>query len=203
MHWGSEGVALAAWYLRRAVPWAPVLGALAVGGLLLALAHRWDSLTGLVLPLVALLAVAAAALVYDDPSVAVSAVTPRGDRWAGVRRLGCGAVPLGAGTVLLAGAPGEVETGSWGLVVAGLGASVLLLAATASRRQLARPGSAIASGVVLLGLAPMVVGTFLDVRSPYPLPDLSTGLTACWAALATLGVLGCVALLAGHRGRPV
>lgn len=188
------------WYLRRAVPWAALLGCLLAAGVLVALAHRWESFTGLGLPLVALLAAAAAALVLDEPAVAVTALTPRGRRWAVTGRLGAALLPLGSGLLLVLAHPGDVDESGWAVLLAGLGGVVLLAALTGHRRQLPRPGAAIASAVVLLGLVPLVLGLFFDLRSPYP--PLTDGLITFWSTAAAVTLLACVMLLSRPLGAP-
>ena len=77
---------------------------------------------------------------------------------------------------------------------------MVLLALAGTVRQVARPGSAIASATVLLGMTPIVLGLFLDLRSPYPQPPLTDGLVAFWAIAAVLGALGCAVLLSRPLG---
>lgn len=189
------------WYLRRAVPWAALLGCLLAGAVLVGLARRWDSVIGLALPLAALLAVSATAFVYDEPAVAVTTVTPRGRRWAVLARLGAGGAVLALGLGLLLAVPGPVDGPGWGLLLAGAGGTVLLIALAGSRRQLPRPGATIASVVVLLGMAPLVLGTFLDLGSPYPMPELTDRLTALWVGTGTVAWLGIALLLSRPLGK--
>ena len=183
------------WYLRRAVPWAALLGGLVAAAGLVGLTRAWEGFTGLGLPLAALLAASCAAFVFDEPAVAVTAVTPRGSRWGRSARLALAGLPVLAGSALLAAAPGDTDLAGWTVVVLGLGGTVALLALAGSVRQLARPGSAVASAAVLLGMTPIVLGLFLDFRSPYPLPPLTDGLTAFWGSASTISVLACAVLL--------
>lgn len=185
-----------AWYLRRAVPWTVLLGSLAVGSVLVAAAHRWESFTGLGQPLTALLACGATALVLDESALAVTAVTPR-SRWAVTGRLSTAVVPLAAGLALLAAAPGPLQTADWALVLAGAGGVALALALGATRRQVSAAGAAVMSTVVLIGIAPMVIGMFFDLRSPYPLPELDTDLRVFWASLGALAAAGCAVAVTG------
>lgn len=179
-----------AWYLRRALPWPSLLGGLVVGTVLLLAVHRWESATGAALPVIALLAAAGAAFGYDEPALAVTGVTPRGARWAPASRYVAGLVPPLAGLGLLMLAPGEVDVAGWALVVAGIGAAVLMLAGVASARQVARPGAAVAGLVVLAGLAPLAMGPMLDLPSVYPAPALTPGVTVFWVVLAAGAVAG-------------
>ncbi|TNM36645.1 hypothetical protein FHP29_21220 [Nocardioides albidus] len=187
------------WFARRAVSWPPMLGSLVAAAGVVALTHRWESLSVLTLPLTAVLVAASAAFVYDDPAVAAAAVTPRGSVWALAVRSACGIVTLATGLVLLLGAPGDQDTGGWALVLGGLGGGVLGLTLAGSRRQVALPGTVIAPVVVLAGLAPLVVVLFADVRSPYPLPALDGPLRIFWSTLAVASAT--LAAIALHRGR--
>ncbi|HYG94385.1 MAG TPA: hypothetical protein VD859_12425 [Nocardioides sp.] len=196
-------MAEAFWYLRRAVPWTALLGGPALGSALVLLVHRWESLAGLVLPLVAVVAAAAAAFALDEPSAAVTTVTPRGRRWAHTARAVAALVPLGAGAALLLAAPATLrgDLSDWLLTLAGLGALVLCLGLSAAVRQHPGAGGAIAAAVVLAGLTPLVLGVLLDLDPPYPLPQLSDGLRAMWGVAFLGGVAGSARLLvaAGPR----
>lgn len=189
------------WYLRRAVPWTTLLGCLAAGAALVATTHRWEAFAGLGLPLAALVSAAAAAFLLDEPAVAVTSVAARGGRWAVCARVAVALLPLAAGVLLLLAAPDGVrgDATAWSLVLAGLLSAVVVLTLVGARRQLPRPGATIASAVVLLGMAPTVLGMFLDWRSPYPTPDLSEELEAFWAVLLAAGLLGSGALVLGDR----
>lgn len=183
------------WYVRRALPWRVMIGVAGGGAAVVALAHRWEELSGPGLPLVALLAVASVAFAFDEPAVAVTSVSPRGSRWAAGARLGAAVLPLAAGCLLVVSAPGPTDGSDWLLVLGGSGGAVLLLALLASRRQAARPGALLAAVVVIAGLAPTVVAMLFDLRSPYPVPELDEGLRAFWSAAAAVGLLGCLAVL--------
>lgn len=189
------------WFARRAVPWTNVVAGLAVGSVLVAAGHRWESVTGPALPLVALLAAAGSAFVQDDPSRAVDAVTPRGARWAPGRRLVAGWVPGLAAVALVSLAPGSSSRGWW-LVVAAATSLALALAVAGAVRQVARPGAAVAGAVVLLGLVPMTVGPFLQLPALYPQPDLSDTGTWTWLALLVASTLLTALLLLTHPLRP-
>jgi hypothetical protein len=152
-----------------------------------ALLHRWEALAGLALPLVCLLAVAGAAFTFDEPGIAVTSVTPRGDRWSASARGVLALGSLGSGFALLVAAPGGTDPRGWALVVTALGATALLAALTATRRQLPSMGAAIASTTVLLGLSPLVVAMFVDLGSPYPSPELSDGVELFWTWVLVVG----------------
>lgn len=181
---------MAAWYLRRALPWPSLLGGLVVGVVLVLAVHRWEGASGAALPVIALLGAAGAAFGYDEPALAVTDVTPRGTRWAPAGRYVAGLVPPSAGLGLLVLAPGQVDLADWALVVAGIGAVVLMLAGVASARQVPRPGAAVAGVVVLAGLAPLAVGPMLDLPAVYPAPGLSAAVTASWVVVAAGAVAG-------------
>lgn len=191
---------MALWYLRRAVPWSALLGCLATAGVLVGLAHWKDSTAGVALPLVALLSVAAAGFTLDEPALTVASVTPRSD-WAQRLRLSTSLLPLACGLGMLVAAPGSASEGDWALVLAGLGGAIVLLASLGVRRGLARPGAALASGVVLVGLAPLVMGLLIDVPALYPLPGLTDRATSFWT-LVLLASLSGLAWVAMAGGRP-
>lgn len=187
----------ALWTLRHAVPWPSLGVGLGMGAVLVAAGHRWDSVTGLALPLVVLLAAAGSAFVHDDPARTVTAVTPRGGRWAPGLRLLAGWVPACAAALLVALAPGEASRGWW-LVVGACTSLALVLATAASRRQVTRPGSAVAGAVVLLGLTPLTVGPMLDLPDVYPGPALTHTATWTWTLVLSVSLLLTAWLLTAH-----
>ena len=189
------------WYLRRAIPWPPVAVCVAAAVALVAAAHVSPATADLVLPLAALVAVAATCFLFDEPAVAVTAVTARSGRWTLALRASVAALPLGAGLALLLTAPADVrgDRGDWALVLAGLAAAVMLIALARARRQLPQPSSPLASLVVLCGLAPLVAGPFLQWRSPYPQPELSDAWRVFWAGAAGTGAIGALAVALNMR----
>lgn len=189
------------WYLRRAIPWPPVAGCAAFSALLVAAVHRWPSIASLGLPLAAVTVVAAVCLLFDEPAVAVSAVTPRGRRWAPGLRIAVAVLAFAAGVALLSTIPADVagDPGDWMLVLAALTAGALLAVLLRARSQVAQPGAAVASAVVLGGLTPLVLGLMVDWRSPYPPPGLSDGLRMFWAGGAVVSLCGILGLLATRR----
>lgn len=190
------------WYLRRAISWPPVTGCVAVATLLVAAVHRWPSIAGVGLPLAAVTVVAAACLLFDEPAVAVSAVTPRGRRWAPALRSVSAVLVLAVGIALLSTIPADVagDLSDWVLVLGGLTAVALLVVVSRAQGQVAQPGAGVASVVVLVGLTPLVIGLMLDWRSPYPPPPgLSDGLRTLWAGGAAVGMLGVLGLFATRR----
>ena len=170
------------WYLRRAVPWRPAAGCLVGAALLVAAVTRWPDTAGLFLPLVVLLGASAAGFVFDETAVRVATATPRGTRWAPLNRLyaGSGLVVLGAALAVVAAGEAGSDRSDWAGLTLAVGGVTLLTALATSRRQVPHPGSWISSTLVLLGLAPLVVGLMLGVRSPYPLEPWTDGWRAGW-----------------------
>lgn len=178
-----------AWYLRRAIPWAALAGCSAIATAGALSLHRWPDNSWAVLPLVLAGCAAACGFVFDDVATAVTAVTPRGGTWRRTTRLAAGLLPLGLWAVLVASSPGELELDGPGWLLAGLGATsaVVGAAAVAARRQVPRPGQAIAGVVVLLALVPVVAGPFLDWEPVYPTDSSPDHVLALWGGLAALG----------------
>lgn len=179
------------WYLQRAVPWAALLGCLLGAAVMSALTHRWPSMGWLAMPAIALLCAASAAFLRDEPAVAVVSVTPRGGAWATGVRTACALVPLGMSLVLLATLPSELDLDPAGssLVAAATVLVALGSASWAARRQLPRPGGAIASAIVLVGLAPLPVSALLGWASVFPFGPFPDGVRGLWIAVAAAGVL--------------
>ena len=106
------------WYLRRAVPWAVLLGC-AVTALLVGLAlARWPEAALLLLPVLVACFATAATFSFDERALAVVEVTPRGGWWRRSLRLGVGLTPVAAWLLALALDPGDLALGlgDWGLV---------------------------------------------------------------------------------------
>lgn len=188
-------------YLRRGVPWSVVLGCVGLAALVAGAVAEWPDLAGIGVPLLVLTTAAAASFVYDEPALAVTVVTPRGDRWARALRL-LTALPVAAvGAALLVMVPEDVvaEPGAWVLVLVAVAGLAVLAVLVATTRQVGRPGAAVAAAVVLIGLVPLVVGMFLDLRSPYPAPDLAEGVGEVWTVVAIGSAVAAQALV---RGRP-
>lgn len=189
------------WYLRRAVPWTSLVGCLAVAAGLSAVVRLWDVADGLAVLAAVLVAAAAAAFVHDEPALAVTTVAPRGGRWAAAWRSAAIVVPLATCVALGLVVRSEIEVGDWALVAAGTGAAVAFVALLASRRRVPRVGGAIASLVVLLGIAPLVLEQMVGLRLPYPSPGLTDGLTVAWAAVAGVATVGLVVATVGPEVR--
>jgi hypothetical protein len=189
---------LVGWYLRRAIPWMALLGCCA-GAVLLAVAlDRWPSTALLVLPALLASCAAAAAFAFDEPSLEVVAVTPRGATWRRTARLAVAAVPFLVWSVLVLVQPGglPLSRGSWLVVGLAMISASAGLAALASRHAVPSPGGALAGGVVLTAISPVIVCGFLDWEPLYPLGDFPTGVLTVWLALAGAGLLACAVAVA-------
>src|SRR5687768_14981620 len=182
------------WYLRRAVAWTALLGCCAAAVLVAALVGRWPSSALVLLPALVACCAAAAAFTFDEVTLAVVEVTPRGATWRRSARLALAGLPLLVWSGVVWVSPG-------GLLVAQLawwavGAAAILLAvglaAAASRRSVATPGSSLASLIVVSLGGVVVVGMFLGLDPLYPY-DGGTGSTrGFWSAVAGAGALACV-----------
>ena len=194
---------MSAWYAVRAIPRVDVLACLCLAAALLTTLHLWTDAAAMLLPMALTVTAAASAFAFDDPAVAVTAVTPRA-RWARVVRLLTAGVPVLLWGVLLLVIPSVVvlDDARWWLV----GLAVCLLAAgagaVAASRQQPRPGAMVASALALLMLLPLLVGPFLGWDSLFPLGPFPAGVLVFWAAVAGLGLTLClVALALGARVR--
>lgn len=191
------------WHLRRGLPWGALLGCLVAAGGVVGLVHWSHAFAVVGVPVAFASTAAAAAFVLDEPALAATSVTPRGAAVRVARSLVV-LLPIAIGTVWTTTLPDPVrpDRSDALLVMVALATGALLLALAGNRRQLPRPGAAIASAVVLAGLAPLPLGLIVGFGPPYPLPDLSTGARAFWAGGALVGALGTAALLAVPRRRP-
>lgn len=189
------------WYAVRAVPRIDVLACLALAAVVLGALHLWTDTAAMLLPVALAATAAASGFAFDDPAVAVTAVTPRA-RWArGVRLLAAGVPVLLWGGLVLA-LPGVVvlDEARWWLV--GLAACLLAAGASAvvAARQQPRPGATVASAVALLVIMPLLVGPFLGWEPVFPLGPFPAEVLAFWVVVAGVGlVLGAVALVSGTR----
>jgi hypothetical protein len=188
---------LVSWYLRRAIPWMALLGC-CTGALLLAgVLARWPSMALVALPALVGSCAAAAAFTFDEPALPVVEVTPRGATWRRTARLAAAGVPLLLWAVFVLVRPGDLPLSrGWWLLI-GLAAITLTagLAALASRRAVPSPGGALAGGVVLAAIAPVVIGAFLDWESLYPMGQFPTSVVVVWLSVGAAGVLACLAAL--------
>ena len=182
------------WYLRRAVPWAALLGCCAAAGVIAASIARWPSSTAGLLPAVLACCAAGGAFVFDEDAAPVTAVTPRA-RWRLGVRCGAALVPLAVWSAIVLLRPGDVpqQRGGWWLVGTSVVVAAVGAAGIASRRDLVAPGSVVAALVALAVFAPMVVGSVLGWPSPYPAEGLTAGVRAFWLCVAGAGLAACVA----------
>ncbi|NYG57088.1 hypothetical protein BJ980_000011 [Nocardioides daedukensis] len=194
---------LAIWYLRRAVPWAGSLSCLAVALALIAVITEWPRLVGTGLPAMVLLTGAAAGFAFDEAAVRVTSVTVRGTRWAPLARLLAALVLAlgGAGLAVAAADEAVLDRSDWALLALALGGGTAVVAVFLGRHQVARPGSWIASALVLAGLTPLVLAMLVELRSPYPLEAWTSTLRTGWASIAVLGWVGAAWL--AFAGRPL
>lgn len=191
------------WYLRRAVPWGALLGCLASAVFVAVLVHRWPDTGWIGLPLLVVSCAAAAAFVYDEPASAVASVTPRSGWWRGSTRLLTAILPLAVSVVLLTTMPAELrlDRGGWLLIAAACVLLTVTPAAWLAGRQVGRPGSAIASAAVIIGIAPLVLAAILGWESVFPLADVPDGIRKFWLVLAVGSGVCCLASLVTF-GRP-
>lgn len=189
------------WYLRRAIPWVALLGccagALVVAGLL----ARWPSSALVLLPVLVACCAAASAFVFDEATLPVVEVTPRGGTWRRTARLAVAAVPLAVWTLVVVLRPGDLPLARPSWLLVGLSAVALAAggAGIASRRSVASPGGSLAAVVVLAAIAPVVIGSFLGLDTIYPVGHFPAGVRTFWLLLAAAALLTCVGAL---RSRP-
>lgn len=185
------------WYLRRAVPWAALLGCCAGAVGVALLLERWPTSALVLLPVLLACCVAAAGFAFDEVTLPVVEVTPRGATWRRGARLAVAAVPL-----LLWGAvvwlrPGDLALDRVAWWAVGSAAIVLALgaAALASRRSVAAPGSVLAPVVAIALISPMVITSFLGWASVYPFGDLTATGQGLWWLVGGAGLVACAAAL--------
>jgi hypothetical protein len=178
------------WYLRRVMPWSAVSGCLAVAVALLGVTLWKDTTVYAVLPLVALLSAAAAAVTVDDAASAVTSTTARGSRWAASTRLAGAAGVALVGMGLLAAAPEDLGRDmAWLLVVGSLVLAVTATSAWLLRRGHTRPGAAVASGLVLIGILPFMASRLLGTAWPWPSPGLDDAMRGRWLLVAAVAAV--------------
>lgn len=191
------------WYLRRAVPWAALLGCLGVAVLIAMLVRRWPEVAAIGLPLLVASCAAATGFTYDEPASAIASVTPRAGWWRGSARLLAALAPLAVVLLLLATMPEEVrlDRNGWWLIGAALVLLAVAPAAWAARSQVGRPGGAVAGGAVILGITPVVFSMLLGWDPVYPFGEFPTWVLTFWVTAALLGAAGCASALVAF-GRP-
>jgi len=186
---------LVGWYLRRAIPWMALLGCCAGALLLVAALDQWPGTAMTLLPGLIAACAAAAAFCFDEVSLPVVEVTPRGGGWARSARIAAASVPLLVWTIAVIVRPGDLplSRGSWWLVGFAAISLTVGLAGLASRRAIPSPGGSLASAVVLVVISPVVISTFLGWDTLYPFGDFPSGVLTFWLAVAGAGALACVA----------
>ena len=186
---------LVGWYLRRAIPWMALLGCCAAAVAVTVALDRWPTAATVLLPGVVACCAAAAAFTFDEASLPVVEVTPRGATWRRAARLVAAGVPLLVLTAMVLVRPGDLPLDRRAWFVVGLAAVSLTagLAALASRRAVTAPGGSLAAGVVLAVISPVVVGAFLDWGSLYPIGEFGSAALAIWLGIACAGALACFA----------
>lgn len=191
----AREVRMLAWYLRRAVPWAALLGCLAVAVAMVLPAREWEFSRGLAVVFAVVVPCAAAGLCFDEPAREVASVTPRAARWAMIARVMAAAVPfaIAVGAVVVIGDPTPVA--DWTLVAASVTGVVSFVALVAAGAGSARPGAQIASVVVLLAVVPQFLEQFLSTGVPYPEPTLSDFQTGAWTLVLGLSLSGVAAVI--------
>jgi hypothetical protein len=184
-------------YLSRAVPWTALLGCCAAALLVTLLVGAWPSSALVLLPALVACCAAAAAFAFDEVTLPVVEVTPRGATWRRTARFALASVPLLVWSAVVWARPGDVLVGrlAWWTVGA---AAILLavgLAAVASRWSVPSPGSMLASGIVLSLVGVVVVAMFLGLDPVYPYEGSTGSSRGFWATVAGAGVLACVVAL--------
>lgn len=177
-------------YVRRAVPWRPVLVAAALTTVVVAATQRWPEADLVLLRLAMATAGAGAAFALDDVSAPVVDAAPRLPAWRTGARMVAAAVPA----LAWAGGVWAADLRNPGLPALALlleGAGVLAIAVGAAawlrRRGRHAPGEVVAAPVAFV-----VLGCLLfrpEVREVAVFPDaIGWGRSSVlWAALAVAG----------------
>ena len=188
---------LVAWYLRRGVPWTPLLGCCAAALLLVVLLDRWPGSALMLLPSLVACCAAAAAFSFDETALPVVEVTPRGGQWRRGARLAAAGVPLLLWTAAVAVRPGDLplHRPSWWLLGAAAIALTVGVAALASRHAVAAPGGSLAAGVVLAVISPVIIAAFLGWDSIYPVEAFGPGVLTFWLGIGAAGLVTCLLAL--------
>ena len=178
------------WYARRGISWVPLLVCLFLVLVVALLLRQWPSSQVVLLPAALAICAAATGFVFDESATAVVTVTPRGAGWRRTVRCLVALLPAGVWISVMATLDQQeiaVDRSDW--VLAGLGSQLVALgaAALASRRGIAAPGSAVASALVLLVLAPLVVGPMAGWDPVLPLGSFPGWVTWFWLVAALLG----------------
>lgn len=174
------------WYLRRGVAWTALSGSAAAAAVVAGALEWWPAAAAVLLPALLGCCAAAAAFTFDEQATAVVAVTPRGAGWRRTARLTVVTLPLAGWSLVVLLRPGDLPLDRLDWWVLG-GATIALtagLAAWASRRDVAAPGSTLASLVAFAVLTPVVVTAFLGWDSVYPVDGLARGAWTFWSVVA-------------------
>jgi hypothetical protein len=185
------------WYLRRGVSWTAVLGCCTLAVVGAGLLERWPTGALVLMPVLLAGCAAAAGFAFDEVTLPVVEVTPRGATWRRFARLSVATVPLALWIAVVWLRPGDsvLDRPAWWAVG---GAAVMLTAgsaAVASRRSVAAPGSALAPIVAIALTSPLVVTGFLGWSSPYPFADLTASAQGVWWMVGGIGLAACVVAL--------
>jgi len=178
------------WYARRGISWVPFLACLLLAAVLAAVGNQWPGTLFLLLPVSLACSAAAVGFVFDESATAVVAVTPRGAGWRRTTRCLIALIPAAAWVSIVATLDrDEVGVDRAGWLLAGLGTQLVALglAGLAARRGVPTPGSLVASLLVMLVLAPLVVGPFTGLEPVFPIGPFPGWVTAFWTGTALLG----------------
>ena len=191
------------WYLRRGVPWLPLLGSFAVAVVTALLLVRWPDEAFLLGPVLLACCAAGAAVGFDEDALLVVAVTPRGAGWRRVNRLVVSLVPVALWFIVVTVRPGDLQVSRPGWWLLGVAVIVLVAgsAALASRRLVPTPGALLAPVVALAVVAPVTVSGMFSWGSLYPIGDFPDVVRTVWLGVALSGVaVTAMALRPGLRG---
>ncbi len=187
------------WYVRRGVPWAPLLACCALALAAAAVGHHWPAALWVLQPAALACCAAAAGFVFDEAATPVVSVTPRGSGWRRTARLGVVVVPLAIWLSIVVTVPAEAGPDRPGWATAG--SACLLLAASGAglgaRREVPAPGGMVAAVVAGLVLMPLVAGPVAGWDPVLPQGPFPDWLVVFWSVGAGLG-----ALLAAWTLRP-
>jgi len=191
------------WYLRRAVPWLPMLVCLALACGLTAALARWPHHALSFLPAILACCAVAASFAFDEPNPAVAAVTPRGAGWRRTTRLVAALAPLVLWIAVVAVRPGDLDLQrpGWWLLGGSVVVLVAGLAGLAARREVTAPSGPLSAGVALAVYVPLVIAMFLGWTPPYPIDGFPAGVAFFWSGIAGLGLLALGAALRPGLGR--
>lgn len=177
------------WHLRRGVPWPAVLGCCAVAVVLALLTAARPGIAAATLPLGLAACAAAAGFLLDEVATPVVAVTPRADRWRPASRQALLVLPVATWSAVVLQLPETTREEASGWLLAGTSACLLTAgaASVASRAGTPRPGAGLATALVPITMAPVVLGPLLGLSSPYPFDGLEPWARWFWTLAGLLG----------------